>query len=62
MEQCPPMKKGPNNGIAKTAVYIKCSMNGCTDPVIGSVTNAVHIDGWWWWGREYVLQLNRQTP
>lgn len=43
MEQCPPMKKGPNSGIAKTAVYIKCSINGCTDPVIGSVTNAVRI-------------------
>ena len=34
----PPSAHVPMSGMAKFAVYIKCSMNGCTLPVIGSVT------------------------
>ncbi len=29
----PPKAQVPRKGIAKIAVYIRCSANGCTDPV-----------------------------
>ena len=28
----PPQAQVPNNGIAKLAVYTRCSANGCTEP------------------------------
>ena len=45
----PPNAHVPSNGIAKLAVYMRCSMNGCTLPVMGSVTKLA------WWCEWYAL-------
>ena len=50
--QPPPSAHAPTSGMAKVAVYTKCSAKGCTEPVMGSVTK----EAWWWeWYMAYRL-------